>query len=130
MQLNENVALLKPHHLINNLFLKQNEPKFAEIFDDVLLEIAHLNSGIFSVNTAGGEKIYLFENITKYISDNKTSFCKAVINKISKFSFEGIFDQNFDFFSTIFEYLIKDYNSDSGGKYAEYLLACCFKNNR
>jgi len=36
------------------------------------------------------------------------------------FNFERIFDQKFDFFSTIFEYLIKDYNKDGGGKYAEY----------
>jgi type I restriction enzyme M protein len=36
------------------------------------------------------------------------------------FSFEKIFNQKFDFFSTIFEYLIKDYNKDGGGKYAEY----------
>src|SRR5690606_26730437 len=33
---------------------------------------------------------------------------------------EEMFDQKYDFFATIFEYLIKDYNSDSGGKYAEY----------
>jgi type I restriction enzyme M protein len=37
-----------------------------------------------------------------------------------EFSFERIFTQKFDFYATIFEYLIKDYNSNSGGKYAEY----------
>jgi type I restriction enzyme M protein len=36
------------------------------------------------------------------------------------FSFERIFDQKFDFFAEIFQYLIKDYNKDGGGKYAEY----------
>jgi type I restriction enzyme M protein len=36
------------------------------------------------------------------------------------FSFENVFNEKFDFFSTIFEYLIKDYNKDGGGKYAEY----------
>jgi len=36
------------------------------------------------------------------------------------FSFENIFDEKYDFFATIFEYLIKDYNKDGGGKYAEY----------
>ena len=36
------------------------------------------------------------------------------------FSFEQIFTQKYDFFATIFEYLIKDYNKDGGGKYAEY----------
>jgi type I restriction enzyme M protein len=39
---------------------------------------------------------------------------------LGNFSFENIFSQKFDFFSTIFEYLIKDYNKDGGGKYAEY----------
>ena len=41
-------------------------------------------------------------------------------SKLAGFSFEAIFAQKFDFFATIFEYLIKDYNSNSGGKYAEY----------
>ena len=36
------------------------------------------------------------------------------------FSFENIFHEKFDFYATIFEYLIKDYNTNSGGKYAEY----------
>ena len=43
-----------------------------------------------------------------------------MINQLVKFSFEKIFIQKFDFFATIFEYLIKDYNKDGGGKYAEY----------
>ena len=30
------------------------------------------------------------------------------------------FEQGFDFFSTIFEYMIKDYNANGGGVYAEY----------
>jgi type I restriction enzyme M protein len=30
------------------------------------------------------------------------------------------FDEKYDFYATIFEYLIKDYNNDSGGTYAEY----------
>jgi type I restriction enzyme M protein len=36
------------------------------------------------------------------------------------FSFENIFHEKFDFYATIFEYLISDYNTNSGGKYAEY----------
>lgn len=50
----------------------------------------------------------------------RDSFAKAVINQLVNFSFEKTFTQKFDFFSTIFEYLIKDYNKDGGGKYAEY----------
>ena len=78
------------------------------------------NNDIFSVVTGAGEKVALFENLSKYVSDNRDDFCKAIVNKLVGFSFENIFDEGFDFFSSIFEYLIKDYNSDSGGKYAEY----------
>lgn len=52
--------------------------------------------------------------------NRRDDFCRALISKLAGFSFEAIFAQKFDFFATIFEYLIKDYNSNSGGKYAEY----------
>ena len=120
MQLDENTAQLKPKHLISKLFHRQNEPNFDKVFDDTLLEVGALNSEIFSVVTGGGEKIILFENISKYVTDKRDEFCKAIINKLINFSFEAIFNEKFDFYATIFEYLIKDYNTNSGGKYAEY----------
>lgn len=120
MQLNENTAVLKPKQFISNLFAHQNKPKFAELFDKTLLDIAKENSDIFSVVTEGGEKVVLFENISKYVTDKRDEFCKAIINKLVNFSFENIFHEKFDFYATIFEYLIKDYNTNSGGKYAEY----------
>lgn len=120
MQLNPSTARLKPGHLIPSLFKRQNEPKFADLFDSTLLEIALNNSDVFSVVTSGGEKVVLFENISKYVIDNRDDFCKALVNKLIHFSFEHIFHEKFDFFATIFEYLIKDYNTNSGGKYAEY----------
>lgn len=120
MQLNENTARLQTSQFISSLFAKQNEPKFADIFDNTLLDIAKENSDIFSVLTEGGEKIVLFENISKYVTDKRDEFCKAIINKLVHFSFENIFNEKFDFYATIFEYLIKDYNTNSGGKYAEY----------
>ncbi len=120
MQLNESTARIKPKQFISSLFKRQNEPKFAEIFDNTLLDIAKENSDIFSVITDGGEKIVLFENISKYVTDKRDEFCKAIINKLINFSFENIFHEKFDFYATIFEYLIKDYNTNSGGKYAEY----------
>jgi type I restriction enzyme M protein len=43
-----------------------------------------------------------------------------MINQLVKFSAEHIFTEKYDFFATLFEYLIKDYNKDNGGKYAEY----------
>ncbi len=120
MQISENTARIAPQNFLSRLFEQQNQPKFAEIFDQTLLDVAKNNSDIFSVLTQGGEKIVLFENLSKYVSDNRDAFCKALVNKLVAFSFEHIFTQKFDFFATIFEYLIKDYNTNSGGKYAEY----------
>lgn len=120
MQLNESTAHLNTKQFISSLFERQNEANFAEIFDNTLLEIAKENSDIFSVVTEGGEKIVLFENISKYVTDKRDDFCKAIINKLVNFSFENIFHEKFDFYATIFEYLISDYNTNSGGKYAEY----------
>ena len=120
LQINENTARFNPDQLIHSIFKKQEENNFAKIFDNNLIEIAKNNNEIFSIVTSGGQKITIFENISKYVDDNKDNFCKALINKLVNFSFENTFNQGFDFFSTIFEYLIKDYNSNSGGKYAEY----------
>lgn len=120
LKLSEGTAVIKSEQLITSLFARQNEGNYADIFDKTLLDIARENNDIFSVFTGGGEKVALFENLSKYVSDNRDDFCKAIINKLVGFSFENIFDEGFDFFSSIFEYLIKDYNSDSGGKYAEY----------
>ena len=120
MQLSESTARIRPDHFISSLFAKQNEANFADIFDSTLTDIAKDNSDIFSVLTDGGEKIVLFENLSKYVTDKRDDFCKAIVNKLTGFSFEHIFHQKFDFYATIFEYLIKDYNTNSGGKYAEY----------
>jgi type I restriction enzyme M protein len=120
MRLKPSVAKIRPDHFISSLFNSQDKPNFAEIFDTTLTDIAKDNSDIFSVLTEGGEKIVLFENLSKYVTDNRDQFCKAIVNKLVDFSFENIFDEKFDFYATIFEYLIKDYNTNSGGKYAEY----------
>ena len=120
MQLNENTARLQTSQFISTLFDNQNNPKFADLFDNTLLDVAKENSELFSVLTEGGEKIVLFENISKYVTDKRDEFCKAIVNKLIGFSFENIFHEKFDFYATIFEYLIKDYNTNSGGKYAEY----------
>ena len=120
LQMNESTAQIKPEQFISSLFDRQTEPNFAELFDNTLLDIAKENSSIFSVVTESGEKIVLFENISKYVTDKRDEFCRAIINKLVNFSFEHIFHEKFDFYATIFEYLIKDYNTNSGGKYAEY----------
>jgi type I restriction enzyme M protein len=121
-QLPAGTAQLNREHLISYLFGKQNEAEFAKLFDDTLRDIAILNNDIFAVKTGTGSKITLFDELSQYISDSsqRDNFCKAIVNKLIPFSFEHIFEQKFDFFATIFEYLIKDYNKDGGGKYAEY----------
>lgn len=122
LSLNADSARLKREHLLKNLFNSQDKPEFAKYFDDTLRDIAIYNNDIFSVKTGTGAKIVLFDEISNYITDSsqRDNFCKAIINQLINFSFEKIFSQKFDFFSTIFEYLIKDYNKDGGGKYAEY----------
>lgn len=122
LRMNPDSAKLKREHFLSNLYNRQDTAEFAKFFDDTLRDIAIFNNDIFSVKTGGGEKIKLFDELSQFISSpsQRDSFCKAIINQVVNFSFEKIFNQKFDFFSTIFEYLIKDYNKDGGGKYAEY----------
>lgn len=116
------IAHLKPVHFIGYLFNSQNQENFAQTFDDTLIDIASSNTDVFSIKTEGGAKVVLFDRVSNFIADEskKDDFCRAIINKLVGFSFEHIFSKGFDFYATIFEYLIKDYNSNSGGKYAEY----------
>ncbi|WP_079324646.1 HsdM family class I SAM-dependent methyltransferase [Vibrio sp. L85] len=121
IQMGGDTARLKPHHFISHLFNQQDKPGFAQLFDDTLMDIAITNNDVFAVMTDTGEKVQLFTRISENVTVSKRdAFCKAIINKLIEFSFERIFNQKFDFYATIFEYLIKDYNSNSGGKYAEY----------
>jgi type I restriction enzyme M protein len=122
MQLGPDTARLKPEHFIAHLFGRQNAPEFAKLFDDTLRDIAITNNDIFAVKTDGGSKITLFDRVSEFITDpsKRDHFCKAIINKLGDFSFERIFNEKYDFYAALFEYLIKDYNKDSGGKYAEY----------
>ncbi|MEL7375950.1 MAG: class I SAM-dependent DNA methyltransferase, partial [Bacteroidota bacterium] len=122
MQLPAGTARLDDGQLIGYLYSQQNEKNFAKLFDDTLIDIAIDNAEVFSVQTQGGARIELFDRISEYIADSgrRNDFCRAIINQLVEFSFEPIFAEGFDFFANIFEYLISDYNKDSGGKYAEY----------
>jgi type I restriction enzyme M protein len=122
LRMSPDSAKLKREHYLSYLHNRQNQEEFAKFFDDTLRDIAIFNNDIFSVKTGTGAKIILFDELSNYITDSsqRDNFCRAIINPLVNFSFEKVFDQKFDFFSTIFEYLIKDYNKDGGGKYAEY----------
>lgn len=123
MKMSPNVARIKKEYMVSYLFNNQNTstPEFYELFDQALIGISNDNIEIFSVKTGSKEKIRLFDSLSQYIteSDKKNTFFKAIINKLVEFSFEDAFKEKYDFFATIFEYLIKDYNKDFG-KYAEY----------
>ena len=119
------VAQLRPEQLLSRLYHQQDkrgEEGIAKMFDDTLIEISANNAEVFSVKTDGGARINLFDRVTEYISDPsvRDEFCKALLNKLVHVNFEHVFGAKYDFFARLFEYLIGDYNKDSGGKYAEY----------
>ena len=117
-----NTARIKEEYLLLNLFQKQNDKKFHKTFDKALEAISELNKDVYSIETSTGAKKPLFEPLSVYLRDpdKEVELAKRAINILCKYQFGGeIFEQGWDYFSSIFEYLIKDYNKDSG-KYAEY----------
>lgn len=113
---------LQPQHLLSTLWNQSSHGDFDTIFDATMTDIAEQNLDIFSTQTTQNTKIPLFERLTPYVtdSDQRPAFARALIDKLVNFSFEKAFAGGYDFFATIFEYLIKDYNTAGGGKYAEY----------
>ena len=109
---------------IEYLINKTGRPDFSTLFDDALERISsYEENDKFKVETSEGEKQPLFSRITENIIDKgkRNAFAVAIFGIISedKFDFSEAFKGNFDFYSTIFEYLIKNYNVASG-TYAEY----------
>ncbi len=100
-----------------------SDNNFFKRFDDTLVRISNYEQNDdFGVDTAEGTKKPLFIPLTDYVEPSKrNSFVKSIFSYITRdrFDFGEAFESNYDFFSTIFEYLISDYNVASG-KYAEY----------
>ena len=121
-EMSPDIPRLKPEHLISFLWNQQAKGDFDIIFDNTMIDIADLNSAIFSTQTTQNTKIPLFEKLTQYVTDEaqRAPFARALVDKLVNFSFEEAFCEHYDFFAAIFEYLIKDYNTAGGGKYAEY----------
>lgn len=113
---------LWPEHLISTLWNQQSKGDFDLIFDSTMTDIADRNIDIFATQTTLNTKIPLFEKLTIYVTDEaqRAPFARALVDKLVNFSFEEAFAEHYDFFAAIFEYLIKDYNTAGGGKYAEY----------
>ena len=108
---------------IDYLINKVSFNEFYKIFDDALEKISNdPKNEAFSVETADGARKPLFTRITENVESSKrNNFAKNIFGIISqeRFDFGDAFKNNFDFYSRIFEYLIKDYNVASG-VYAEY----------
>lgn len=121
-ELSPDVPRLYPEHLISTLWNQQTKGDFDLIFDATMIDISYKNIDIFSTQTTEKTKIPLFERLTQYVTDDaqRAPFARALVDKLVNFSFEEAFSEHYDFFAAIFEYLIKDYNTAGGGKYAEY----------
>ena len=108
---------------IESLIKQVSKDNFYSLFDDALERISNYEENTeFSIETEDGERNPLFTRITENVESSKrNNFAKNIFGIISqeKFDFGNAFKNNFDFYSTIFEYLIKDYNVASG-VYAEY----------
>lgn len=100
------------------------EDTFYKQFEDALIRISNYSQNEdFNIVTADGENKPLF---TRFITENLTeskrnAFAKNIFSYITtdRFDFGETVEGNYDFFSTIFEYLIQNYNVASG-TYAEY----------
>ena len=108
---------------IEYLINRVSSDTFYKKFDDALERISNYpQNEEFSVQSAEGTRKPLFTRITENVESSKrNNFAKNIFGIISqeRFDFSDAFKSNFDFYSAIFEYLIKDYNV-AAGKYAEY----------
>lgn len=97
---------------------------FYKKFDQALesISINHRNKNFNLISTDGSTRP-LFEKISGEVEESsRDNFAKAIFSDITqkKIDFSFAFENgSFDFYSRIFEYLIKDYNIVTG-KYGEY----------
>lgn len=108
---------------IQTLINQSTKDNFFTLFDDALERISnYTENDKFKVETADGVKTPLFTRITETVEPSKrNTFAQGIFRIITKekFDFSGAYASNFDFYSSIFEHLIKNYNVASG-VYAEY----------
>ena len=116
------VPRMKPEHTLSHLYNSATQGDFSTMLDATLIDIANLNAETFSVTTSGKSKVNIFSSITTYVTDTqkRDEFAKSLMRNVASFNFEDVFDEKYDFFSGIFEYLLKGFNNAGGGKYAEY----------
>lgn len=106
---------------IQYLISDVSKENFYKTFDKALEDLSDRNKHL-SIKTSDGTYQPLFEKICELVPSNKRIlFARTVFSIIAtdKIDFSSAFSSSFDFYSSIFEYLIKDYNVASG-TYAEY----------
>ena len=116
------VPRMRPEHTLSHLYNASGRGDLSTLLDSTLLDIALLNADTFSVTTSGRSKVNIFNPVTTYITDiqKRDAFAKSLLSNIASFNFEHVFTEKYDFFSGIFEHLLKGFNNSGGGKYAEY----------
>lgn len=116
------VPRLRPEHTLSHLYNASSQGDFSTLLDQMLVDIANLNARNFSVSTSGKNKVNIFNTITNYVTDTqkRDEFARSLMRNVASFNFEDVFGEKYDFFSRIFEHLLKGFNNAGGGKYAEY----------
>lgn len=116
------VPRLKPEHTLAHLYNSSGMGDFSTLLDATLIDIANINADTFSVSTSGKSRVNIFSSVTTNITDTqkRDEFARSLMKDIATFNFEDVFDEKYDFFSGIFEHLLKGFNNAGGGKYAEY----------
>lgn len=116
------VPRLKPEHTLSHLYNSTGKGDFSTLLDATLIDIANINADTFSVTTSGKSRVNIFSAITTFVTDTqkRDEFAKSLMRNVASFNFEHVFIEKYDFFSRIFEYLLKGFNNAGGGKYAEY----------
>lgn len=116
------VPRLRPEHTLSHLYNASSQGDFSTLLDQTLVDIANLNARNFSVSTSGKNKVNIFNTITNYVTDTqkRDEFARSLMRNVASFNFEDVFGEKYDFFSRIFEHLLKGFNNAGGGKYAEY----------
>ena len=116
------VPRLKPEHTLSHLYNSIGKGDFSTLLDATLIGIANINADTFSVTTSGKSRVNIFSAITTFVTDTqkRDEFAKSLMRNVASFNFEHVFIEKYDFFSRIFEHLLKGFNNAGGGKYAEY----------
>lgn len=116
------VPRLKPEHTLSHLYNSTGKGDFSTLLDAALIGIANINADTFSVTTSGKSRVNIFSSITTFVTDTqkRDEFAKSLMRNVASFNFEHVFVEKYDFFSRIFEHLLKGFNNAGGGKYAEY----------